>query len=246
MENTDFSDRLERERAHGQEILKMNEANWGWGTPAGAIRKKRRADFLSFEDWTPNDRASKKVLEVGCGTGTFTGFLSSNFTDLVCLDISDYLLKEAQTKLPSVKFKLGDIHRTEFPSDSFDIIVGCSVLHHLEWNIALKEMYRILRPGGVIRFSEPNLLNPQIYLQKNWKWLKKRMGDSPDEYAFTSFQIKESLGTSGFKNIKVEPFEFLHPATPVSLIGLVTKLETFLQRTFLKEIGGSLKISAQK
>ena len=39
-----------------------------------------------------------------------------------------------------------------FTDDSFDAVIGSSVLHHLDIEKALSEIYRVLRPGGVISF----------------------------------------------------------------------------------------------
>ena len=71
-------------------------------------------------------------------------------------------------------------------------------------------------------------------------------GDSPDEYAFTAWQIRRSLRDIGFDAIAVRAFEFLHPGTPARLISFVVKLEDWASRTALNEIGGSLLIEAVK
>ena len=60
----------------------------------------------------------------------------------------------------------------------FDAIVGSSVLHHLELRPALERIFQLLRPGGWMSFAEPNMLNPQIVIQKNVDWIKRRAGDS--------------------------------------------------------------------
>jgi ubiquinone/menaquinone biosynthesis C-methylase UbiE len=237
-----LSKRIERERQHGKHILEFNESNWGWNTPAGQIRKQRRANFLTKLD--ENLSASSRVLEIGCGTGTFTGALNKVFKNLVCLDVSDFLLNEAKKKYPAVEFVNGDAHKTSFGDQSFDLIVGCSVLHHLDWHIALKEFKRLLKPGGRIRFSEPNLLNPQIFLQKNWPWLKEKLGDSPDEYAFTPSQIRKTLEQLEYTQIDAVPFDFLHPSTLTGLIKPMTYLGALLEKTPLRNIAGSIKISA--
>jgi hypothetical protein len=121
-----------------------------------------------------------------------------------------------------------------------------SILHHLDWGLALKNYLPLLKRGGIVRFSEPNLLNPQIYLQKNIPFIKRLAGDSPDEYAFTRWQIAKILKDAGYVDIHVEAYEFLHPGTPQWLIPYVVKLESFLARTPAREIGGSLLIEARK
>lgn len=243
MKAVPLSDRLERESRHGHDVLLADESCWGWSTPAGQVRKRRRIDFLTAADDVPG---RSDVLEVGCGTGTFTGALSEAYPLLTAIDISDPLLRVARERFPKVEVQKQDIHRTTFEDSRFDLVVGCSVLHHLEWDLALQEISRILKAGGFIRFSEPNLWNPQIFLQKNWGYLKRKLGDSPDEYAFTRRQILKSLSRAGFVEALVEPYEFLHPSTPARLIPIVERLEELLQKTPARAIAGSLRISARK
>jgi ubiquinone/menaquinone biosynthesis C-methylase UbiE len=237
-----LEERLERERRHGLEILRTNESNWGWHTAAGRVRWQRRLDFLSGA----LDGRSGRVLEIGAGTGTFTVGLANVYADLTAIDISPDLLKVAAEKTPGVRFECMDAHALTFPDAAFDAVVGCSVLHHLEWSRALSSFHRVLKSDGIVRFSEPNLLNPQIFVQKNFPPLKRALGDSPDEYAFTEWRIRHDLRASGFVAIDVRPFEFLHPSTPARWIGRIKRFEAFLERTPLRHIGGSLLIEARK
>ena len=55
---------------------------------------------------------------------------------------------------------------------------------------ALRDIYRVLKPGGTIYFTEPNMLNPQIAMQKNIPWIKRKLGDSPDETAFFRWPLR--------------------------------------------------------
>lgn len=234
--------RLERERLHGLAILETKESNWGWHTPAGKVRWQRRLDFL--KEALPDGKGL--VLEIGAGTGTFTEALSDAFGDLTAIDISPDLLEVARSKAPRASLHCMDAHDLQFRADSFSAIVGCSVLHHLDWRRALKSFFRVLKPNGVIRFSEPNLLNPQIFLQKNITALKRLAGDSPDEYAFTAGRIRHDLAESGYVDVEVKPYEFLHPSVPPRLIPLVSQVENFLMGTPVRHIGGSLLILARK
>ena len=233
--------RILREREHAHRILEFDEAHWGWSTPAGRIRRGRREVFLVGEP--SSDLA---VLEVGCGSGTFTGALASVFPHLVAIDVAETLVEVARSRHPAANVVVMDAHHLKFGDESFDLVVGCSVLHHLDWSAALREIHRVLKPGGRMRFSEPNLANPQIFVQKNWPWLKRRLGDSPDEYAFTASRIARDLKSVGFAEITAEPYEFLHPAVPASAIHVVVQLERWLEGTPLRHIAGSLRITARK
>ncbi len=64
----------------------------------------------------------------------------------------------------SVDFRLADPCATPFADDSFDIVIGASILHHLDLDRALGEISRVLRPGGRGVFVEPLAHNPLMRL----------------------------------------------------------------------------------
>jgi hypothetical protein len=91
------------------------------------------------------------------------------------------------------------------------------------------------------------MLNPQIMVQKNIPWIKKKMGDSPDETAFFRWQISNYLQTAGFFDIQVTPFDWLHPLIPPSLITTISSIGSVFEKIpVVKEFAGSLLISARK
>ncbi len=134
-----------------------------------------------------------------------------------------------------------------YPDAGFDSVVGSSVLHHLELEEALGEIYRVLKPGGTIYFTEPNMLNPQIAIQKNVPWIKRKLGDSPDETAFFRWPLRRLLEQKGYREVRIEPFDFLHPKTPVPLVDRLDALSRFLENIpVISEFAGSLYIRAIK
>src|SRR5215467_9795010 len=148
-------------------------------------------------------RAGMSVLELGCGTGYFTLELARSGADIVAVDVSPELLEIAK--------------------------VDSSVLHHLEIKDAVHEIYRVLKSGGTIYFTEPNMLNPQIAIQKNVPWVKRKLGDSPDETAFFRWPLKRLLEQTGFHDIRIDPFDFLHPKTPTPVINRVSQFGRLLE-----------------
>ncbi|MBU4348423.1 class I SAM-dependent methyltransferase [Patescibacteria group bacterium] len=238
--------RIENEIKHGFYIVEKGESVWNWSSPAGIKRWQRRVDM--FRLFLGNN--SKNVLEVGCGTGLFTKELAKTDNKIIAIDISEELIEKARKKIlgsNNILFKIENAYNTSFKDNSFDFIVGSSVLHHLDAEAAIKEFYRILKPGGQLMFTEPNMLNPQIFLQKNIPFLKKMAGDSPDETAFFRWSVKNELLTKGFKDAVVVPFDFMHPAIPKSLIFLFEKVFFIFEKLpILKEIAGSLLITAKK
>jgi ubiquinone/menaquinone biosynthesis C-methylase UbiE len=241
--NTD--ERLIHELEHGKYLARVGAGEvWNWESPAGKVRWKRRVDLLSSVI-----EVDHQVLELGCGTGYFTRELAKLSIYITAIDLSPELIAEARKEVTAgrVDFQIQNAYQLTFSNDLFDAVVGSSVLHHLDIVKAVSEMYRVLKPGGHIAFTEPNMLNPQIALQKNIPWLKRKLGDSPDETAFFRWRLKKLLQLAGFEQIQIIPFDFLHPAVPQGIIPYIAALGSMAERTWLlKEIAGSLYISACK
>lgn len=241
----DNDKRLLNEAEHGRFIASRGEGIWNWSSPAGRVRWQRRcamfADFLGAE--------GREVLEIGCGTGLFTAELAKSGNRITAIDISEELLVLARQRVTgaNVTFRRENAYSTTFPDGSFDFVVGSSCLHHLDLNRALREFHRLLRPGGGFMFTEPNMLNPQIALQKNIPYLKRLAGDSPDETAFFRWRLGRELARAGFLEVSIVPFDFVHPALPAcALKGIVPLLDFFERIPLVREIAGSLAISGKK
>ncbi len=237
--------RLKNEIAHGKYLLERGAGEaWGWESSAGKERWARRVGML-----TSHIRQGMEVLEVGCGTGYFTKELVKRDAFITAIDISPDLLETAKSIVISknVLFRIENAYSLTFGDNSFDSIIGSSVLHHLEIDSALSEFYRTLKPGGWLYFTEPNMLNPQLIIQKNVSFIRKKMGESPDETAFFRWRLRKRLLKYGFRNIRIRPFDFLHPQTPQTLIPLVKRIGSFLEKIpLLMEIAGSLYVKAEK
>jgi 2-polyprenyl-3-methyl-5-hydroxy-6-metoxy-1,4-benzoquinol methylase len=189
------------------------------------------------------------MLELGCGTGYFTGELARSGAEIVAIDVSPELLDIARSNrsAPNVRYEIQNAYDLRYADSVFDSVVGSSVLHHLDIEAALREIYRVLRPNGTIFFTEPNMLNPQIAIQKNVPWVKRKLGDSPDETAFFRRPLRRLLEVTGFRNVRINPFDFLHPKTPTALIRGVNAVGRFLESVpVLSELAGSLYIRALK
>lgn len=238
-------DRIENEKQHGLKISNNAESVWNWESAAGKKRAKRRAQLLIETGKITN---AAYALEIGCGTGVFTRKIyETTRCNIIAIDISEDLLKIAKEKLSEIDFRIGDAMNLDFHENTFDVVFGSSVLHHLDMEKAYKEILRVLKPGGRIVFAEPNMLNPQIFFQKNIPVLKKYLSDSPDETAIIRWETKRQLEIIGFKKINIFPYDFLHPATPSFLTACIQAVEKIVEKIpILKEIAGSVIIFAEK
>ena len=99
-------------------------------------------------------RAGGKVLEIGAGPGNKTTKFLSGFVELVGVDVSD----EVRSNGALAARCLGDAGRLPFRDGAFDGCVSNYVVEHLsEPEAHLREVARLLRPGGVYCFRTPNL-----------------------------------------------------------------------------------------
>lgn len=240
----------DREKKHFDELVqKTGEIWWGSATQAGKVRKQRRAELISREIERYTD---PYVLEVGCGTGAFSQQLLEIHPDLhfIGCDVSPKAIEEATVrcnKYSRAKFEALDATNTGLPADSVDVVVGASILHHLPLEPSLREINRLLKPGGLVCFSEPNMMNPHVFIEKNVRFVGKMLQSTEDETAFFRWDLFQTLSDEGFVKIKIIPFDFLHPAVPGSFIKIVEKIGSALEKTpLLKELAGSLFITAEK
>jgi len=101
-----------------------------------------------------------RSLELGCGTGFFTlnlklaGVLDEGHVT----DLSPGMVAVAERNAASLGFqvqgRVADAERLPYDDDSFDLVIGHAVLHHIpDVELALREVLRVLRPGGRFVFA---------------------------------------------------------------------------------------------
>lgn len=238
-------ERIRKEQAHFDKVADDEGYSWwGVGTPAGKLRTERRANLVR-DALGPDPR--KIVLEIGCGSGEITPYLGGHFKLVVGIDVSFGLLKKFHHRLKDrgVAGVLADGERVPFKEHSFDGICGNNILHHLELDNILPVCAHFLKPGGRLAFAEPNLVNPQNWIE-NKTFVRKYRPYSPDEMPFTRWHIVRKLAQFGFRNAKAVPFDFLHPSTPTSMIPAVSAFGRLLENLpGTHEIAGSMIISAE-
>jgi SAM-dependent methyltransferase len=239
-----------KEREHFDRLAETTGDTW-WGnkTPAGIKRLQRRASVVTDRLGRLRDPV---ILELGCGAGTFSQYVLglSPARHLIGCDSSPKAVQIAADRCATydnARFEVADATLLPHPAQTFDAVVGTSILHHLPLEIALQECFRVLKPNGVIWFSEPNMMNPQVAIQKNVGFIKRILDDTEDETAFFRWPLAMTLRKIGFQNVSVQPHDFLHPTIPRLLISFVDRLGRGVEKIpLLREIAGSLWISAWK
>ena len=134
----------------------------GQGQVVGKLRKLLGSAAL--------DRGFERSLEVGAGTGYFSlNLLRAGIVrDATCTDISPGMVRTLATNAErlglTVKSLRADAESLPFAAESFDLVLGHAVLHHLpDLERAFSEFHRVLKPGGRIVFAgEPSRVGDRI------------------------------------------------------------------------------------
>lgn len=119
------------------------------------------AEYCSSVDRRIDGEANPlRVIDVGCGTGHLLLALSNRLHTplrLYGLDFSDSAVRRSRQLVPSVEFVVASAYELPYPDDNFDMVTCTETLEHLQWpEEALKEMFRVLKPGGQLVVTVPD------------------------------------------------------------------------------------------
>jgi len=165
-----------------------------------------------FERGTARERAAAHLLgpgkvlaDLGCGTGYVARSLAGVSDRLICVDRSEGMLQEARGRLrditpdrTSVEFRQGELDALPIADAELDGAVAAMVLHHLpELTPAVREMLRVLKPGGTLSIVE--------LMPHREAWMHQDLGDR--HLGLDPATIQQALTRAGFVDVIVEPLE---------------------------------------
>lgn len=173
----------------------------------------KRVSVFFDECLRAEDLRGKKLLDAGCGTGWFSKKAVERGATVTSMDLGENLLAEVAKKCNSERV-VGSILEMPFEDNTFDYVISSEVIEHVpEPYKAIREIYRVLKPGGVMVLSTPN---------KFWKWtlwiantFKLRPYQGLENWSSYS-TLKREVKLTGFKNIEmrgVHIIPFVHPVT---------------------------------
>jgi 2-polyprenyl-3-methyl-5-hydroxy-6-metoxy-1,4-benzoquinol methylase len=157
------------------------------------------------------DVKNKKILDVGCGIGSLSFYLAKRGANVIGIDLSKNLIefckKEAQKEELTIEFKEMNAQIPDFEDESFDIIVGSRIVHHLP-NIELffKECKRLLKKKGYIAFIEP--LKKNLIVELNRKFFTPQRRTIHEHPLYISNVL---LAESVFGNIEHKEYFLISP-----------------------------------
>ena len=165
------------------------------------------------------DLNGKRVLEIGCGRGDFAHLLGAQHPSarILATDFSRSAIETAQSKLRSgsnVVFHLADAQALPFDDASFDYVISCECLEHVEKPAQmLSEVARCLTKNGGFIFTTENYFNGMILAWiKSWitgEPFNSGSGVQPRENFFVFWKIREMIQSAGLNITHMESNHFV-------------------------------------
>ena len=164
-----------------------------------------KEDFLNF---LSENSINSEILDFGCGDGYYIEkVIKFNPKKITGIDISEVAINDANKNAKdlglNVEYKVDNCEKTSFENNSFDIVYGTGILHHLQIDKCLDEINRVLKSNGNLLFIEPLGTNPLINLYR--KFTPKSR--SIDEHPLLNKDFKYI--NKKFTNVKIKYYGFL-------------------------------------
>ncbi|MCH8063439.1 MAG: methyltransferase domain-containing protein [Chloroflexi bacterium] len=143
---------------------------YGYSSPAVQAYYVEREAAAAADFFLPHLSPGMSLLDCGCGPGTITFGLAEAVApaETIGVDLEPSMIGRAEAfakerNVPNVRFQVADIFELPFDEGSFDVVYSRAVLEHLGEPVqALKEMGRVLKPGGLIGVVSNDWAEPLI------------------------------------------------------------------------------------
>ena len=157
-----LTDRQQREREFFDEYCsRYNTRVLNLAPIEGKERRPWNPYWYVFEAAKKHyEGGARKLLDFGCGVGINTVRLALIGFQVSGFDISPRCIATAEQLAAAhgvsdrTHFSVQASENLEYPNDSFDVVVGIDILHHVEIAPSVNECLRVLRPGGTAYFRE--------------------------------------------------------------------------------------------
>ncbi|NJR62155.1 MAG: class I SAM-dependent methyltransferase [Cyanobacteria bacterium CRU_2_1] len=186
----------------------MDQSTKFWDKIATRYSKQPIADEAAYQKKLQITREyfqpDMEVLEIGCGTGSTAITHAPYVKHIQAIDFSSKMIEIAQGKaetqnLENITFEQSTIDNISVPDQSFDAVLGLSILHLLEnKEEVIAKVYKMLKSGGIFVTSTACLGDTMKFF-KVIAPIGKFFGLMPLVKAFTKKELEDSLTDAGFE-----------------------------------------------
>lgn len=176
-----------------------------------------------------------RVLDVGCSSGYLSAPLADRGNTIVGIELDPTAAREAEAYCEQVL--VGDVESMEFPLEprTFDVVLLGDVLEHLREPVAtLSRLRRLLRPGGRLVLSTPNVANWAIRLSLlggRWRYTNRGILDRTHTHLFTRATLREAIEAAGYVIDRID-FSAPSPGDSDTVDGAVRAVATLRPTLF--------------
>ena len=179
-----------------------------WAEGQAGYSGDQQGYAANFRRWMRSELSdlslASAILEVGCGDASFTKSLAQHSSRVTAIDISEHQIAKNAAAHPQIAFVQHDVaNRFPFAPESFDAIWCSEVLEHLfDPGFALREMHRVLKPGGRLLVTVPHHGLCKNVLIALFRWDEHFTPSNPHIRFFTRNTLTRLAAESGFRKIQ--------------------------------------------
>ena len=153
------------QEAHYDQIGEAYDSHYG-----DAFSNKYRVRFFYEPMFEGVKLSGMNVLEAMCGNGQTVEYLTDQGSKVTGLDISPVAINAFRLRWPDCNAVCGSMLDSGFEDESFDCVTIVGGLHHIHPNLneAIREIHRILKPGGYFCFTEPHTGSVADAIRQVW------------------------------------------------------------------------------
>ena len=183
------------------------------------------------------NRQNQIILDPMCGHGNLAPYLLQYSPQIYLNDLSAEMLEQIDDDIREkvVVIPPSDVADTGIKTESIDVVIISGGLHHVYPNLdnVLKELLRLLKPGGVLLFGEPSNEFFLVRMMRNFVYRHNKNFDAETEHAFRHRELIDALDTAGFESVEVKPFGSIGYLL-MAQVGIIPILRKSKNRAFFK------------
>lgn len=239
-----------------------------WHTETASAKVVDEWNFANLKKFLNVEKVDT-CLDIASGTGRLSNKLLQVSKKVYGVDLSEEVLKIAQSKYPEIEFKIGESVNLPYESNFFDLVIINGSLHHFfAMEKTFAEAFRVLKPGGkFVILGEPNANyhkwhNPFFYL-----WIASRLlinaalsilatktvfhkeQIEPDAEVFVPKKMRQALKNVGFEINQFYTYDYvprLEAEWFIKKYAKYLKWERAYLSKWLPDLGAAIQFMARK